>query len=117
VCERNDDCNGRLCDEVPGDAGGVCTGPCVLGQLAGCGFAEGAVSRDVVCLSPLVQSGRFSEGVGDIGLCREVCDEDTDCLLFDLGWGCSPLSPAAAEFFGRSGACVPLSPEEPPEEP
>jgi hypothetical protein len=104
-CELDSDCDGQMCENRVNGVG-ICTAPCVLGSLAGCGYAEDAPVRDVACLTPLVAAGRFSEGVGDLGLCRELCDVDTDCSRAADGLVCKTLNAGASEFFGRPGACA-----------
>ena len=79
---------------------------CVLGALSGCGYGRAPSSRDAACLSPLVSAAGFSEGPGDLGLCRELCDRASDCERAGEGWLCTPINAGAADYFGRSGACV-----------
>jgi hypothetical protein len=106
-CTLDTQCNGRACEDRNDENVGTCTGPCVLGSLSGCGFAHDASPREVACLQPAVAAGRFSEGAGDAGLCRELCDVAEDCERFADGWVCSELNAGAQEFFGRPGACTP----------
>lgn len=105
-CSLDSDCSGYSCEDRNTEGVGVCTATCVLGSLSGCGFARDA-DRGAGCLTPLVAFGRFSEGVGDLGLCRELCDTADECEQAGDGWICTPLSAPAVEFFGKSGACVP----------
>lgn len=107
ACSLDSDCSGYACEDRNDEGIGVCTATCVLGALSGCGYGHDVSERDAACLTPLVAANRFSEGVGDLGLCREVCDVAEDCQ--QAGWVCRPLNPQAAEFVGRSGACVPPS--------
>lgn len=109
-CTLDADCDGQMCEDRIGIVG-VCTATCVLGALSGCGYGADASPRDVACLTPLVVVNRFSEGAGDLGLCRELCDVDADCLRADNGSTCQPLTAEASAFFGRSGACGPSDPE------
>jgi hypothetical protein len=104
-CGLDSDCDGLMCESRV-DGVGICTATCVLGSLSGCGFAADATVREVGCLTPMVAAGRFSEGVGDVGLCRELCDVDTDCQRAGDGLVCRPLTADAAAFLGRSGACA-----------
>jgi len=106
-CSLDTQCSGRACEDRNDENIGTCTAPCVLGALSGCGFARDASPRDVACLQPAVAAGRFSEGVGDSGLCRELCDVNDDCERVADGWVCSELSAGARDFFGRPGACTP----------
>lgn len=105
ACSLDSDCSGYACEDRNDEGIGVCTATCVLGSLSGCGYGHDVSERGAACLTPLVAANRFSEGVGDVGLCREVCDVAEDCQ--QAGWVCTPLNPEAAEFFGRSGACIP----------
>lgn len=105
-CAVNDDCRSSLCEEVANDLR-ICSQLCVLGQSGGCGFTEDAEARNAACLTARIKANRFSEGVGDLGLCREICRADSDCQHADEGWVCRDLRSDAAEFFGVAGACVP----------
>jgi hypothetical protein len=107
ACSLDSDCSGYACEDRDAQGVGICTAECVLGSLSGCGYGRVTESRDAACLTPLIAAGRFAEGPGDTGLCRELCDVPEDCERAAEGWGCAPLSEAAVEFFGRTGACVP----------
>ncbi|HWO12850.1 MAG TPA: hypothetical protein VNN80_25300 [Polyangiaceae bacterium] len=107
ACTLDSNCSGYACEDRDAEGVGVCTASCVLGSLSGCGYGREPSSRDAACLTPFVAAGRFSEGVGDLGLCRELCDVPEDCEQAAAGWICTPINEGAAEFFGRSGACVP----------
>ncbi|HVZ32564.1 MAG TPA: hypothetical protein VG963_09060, partial [Polyangiaceae bacterium] len=112
-CELTTDCDGKKCENRvqvdDGDAGtqlvGTCTADCLLGVLEGCGYAHDDPSRKAACITPLVASGRFSEGPGDVGVCRELCDVDSDCLQAPV-FVCRPLTDALVAYTGRKGACV-----------
>jgi hypothetical protein len=105
ACSLDSDCSGYACEDRNAEGIGVCTATCVLGSLSGCGYGHDVAARGAACLTPLVAANRFSEGVGDLGLCREVCNVNEDCQ--QAGWVCTPLNPEAAEFFGVTGACIP----------
>lgn len=105
-CDNDNDCDGQMCENRDDDGVGTCTAPCVVGVVSGCGFASDAPVRDVACLSVLVAASGFSEGAGDVGLCRELCDQITDCQRANDGFICRELSAESAAFFGRSGACT-----------
>jgi hypothetical protein len=106
-CTLDQNCSSNRCEERDDDGAGVCSALCVLGALGGCGYGRAPSSRDAACLSPLVSSAGFSEGPGDLGLCRELCDQASDCDRASEGWLCAPINAGAVDFFGRSGACVP----------
>ncbi len=106
-CTLDTECSGQECADRNSDNVGTCTASCVLGALSGCGYGRDASPREAACLTPLVAAGRFSEGAGDLGLCRELCDVAEDCERFDEGWTCAALNDTLEEFFGRVGACVP----------
>jgi hypothetical protein len=107
ACSLDSDCSGFACEDRDDQGIGICTAECVLGSLSGCGYGRAPESRDAACITPLVAAGRFAEGPGDTGLCRELCDVAEDCVRASEGWTCTPINTGAAEFFGRSGACVP----------
>jgi hypothetical protein len=104
-CTLDTNCDGKACEGRVGGVG-TCTAECVLGALAGCGYAHDEPLRKAACLTALVSAGRFSEGPGDLGLCQELCDVDADCLQAANGFVCRPLNAALASFTGRSGGCV-----------
>lgn len=106
-CSLDSDCAGLACEDRNAENIGVCTADCTLGALGGCGYGHDASERKAACLTPQVAAGRFSEGVGDLGYCRELCDVPEDCVRASEGWVCSPINAGAQEFFGRTGACVP----------
>lgn len=118
-CELDTDCDGRACEDRE-DGVGTCTALCTLGALAGCGYDREDPARKASCIVPLVSAGRFSEGPGDLGLCRELCSVDSDCLRANEGFVCRPMTPALVEYTGRPGACAPPPappPAESPDEP
>lgn len=105
-CSANEQCKSSLCENAT-ETLKVCSQLCVLGQSGGCGYPAGDEERLASCVTARVQANRFSEGEGDLGICREVCDVADDCLHVAEGWTCAPFSDAAAAVFGRAGACVP----------
>jgi hypothetical protein len=111
-CELDTDCDGRACEDRE-DGVGTCTALCTLGSLAGCGYGREDPARKAACIVPLVSAGNFGEGPGDLGLCRELCSVDSDCLRADEGFVCRQLTAALAEYTGRPGACS-LPPTPPP---
>jgi hypothetical protein len=111
-CELDTNCDGRACEDRI-DGVGTCTALCTLGALAGCGYDRDDPARKAACIVPLVSAGGFGEGPGDLGLCRELCSVDSDCLRADEGFVCRRLTPALAEYTGRPGACS-LPPPPPP---
>lgn len=109
ACSLETDCDGHECEDRDSAGVGTCTALCTLGALSGCGYARDSSARGAACLTAKVQANRFSEGSGDVGLCRELCDVDSDCIQAAHGFGCVLFSDAAAAFFGRAGACGPQS--------
>jgi hypothetical protein len=62
-----------------------------------------------MCIGAAVFDAFGSEGLGDVGLCLELCDEALDCA--QPGWRCVE----APEVRGRAGFCVePASPAPTP---
>jgi hypothetical protein len=104
-CTLDTNCDGRSCESRVAGVG-TCAADCVLGSLSGCGYSRDAEKRKAACITARIASGRFSEGPGDLGVCRELCDVDSDCLQAATGFVCRPLNESLAEFTGRSGACV-----------
>ncbi len=105
-CRLDTECQGRSCEDRVNEVG-TCTSPCVVGSLAGCGYARDDSAREAACVTPVVRGGGFSEGPGDLGFCLEVCNVAADCLRAAEGFVCRPLNQALAEFFGRAGVCAP----------
>ncbi len=99
ACDSAEVCAGRICQQ---SAAGpfFCTAPCTFGTL-GCGYGSNAEPREAMCLVVAVFDANGSEGLGDVGLCLEVCDGAVDCS--QSGWQCVPDS----EVRGRSGYCAP----------
>jgi hypothetical protein len=105
-CTLDSECDGRECIDRDAAGVGTCTALCTLGSLSGCGFARDSEDRGAACLVPIISSGNFSEGVGDLGACQQLCDVAADCFRADEGATCAMLQPAAAAFLGRPGVCV-----------
>lgn len=115
ACEADSDCQGNVCvgvgDQLFTDGGvflgftdAFCSAPCVFGQPVGCGFGPTAESRDSVCGIPRIRGFFTDEGIGDVGLCLDVCDVDEDCVQAqENGWFCS-AEPATIAALGR-GVC------------
>jgi MYXO-CTERM domain-containing protein len=93
---------GSPCD-VSADAcsgwcyGGVCLEPCVIGAPLTCSSSTGGSSQGAACVIPWDGSG-----VGDYGLCAELCDCSSECPDTTF---CEPW-----DFGGRfdaAGVCTP----------
>jgi hypothetical protein len=97
-CVSADDCAGRLCQPSL-DGRSICSGLCSFGTF-GCGYADNASPREAMCLVPGVFDATASEGIGDVGLCIELCDTAADCE--------APASECILDpqVRGRSGYCV-----------
>jgi hypothetical protein len=108
ACSLEADCDGHSCENRVNGIG-VCTAACTLGSLSGCGYSREDATRKAACVTAQVAASRFSEGSGDLGFCRELCDVDSDCIQAAHGFGCAPFTDQAAAFFGRAGACAPKS--------
>lgn len=76
-----------------------CTAYCIFGETTGCGFS-GSGQPGAACLSKMRNGG---DSVGDLGLCQELCNCDSDCHA--TGFVCSPS--ALAGSMGARGGCVP----------
>lgn len=103
-CTSDQECAGRRCAGVaPGEA--FCSAPCVFGQPTGCGFGLSASPRGAACVVPQVQGILSAEGAGDVGLCGELCAEDSECeQAASRGWVCQTSANFEANF-GRPGLC------------
>jgi hypothetical protein len=103
------DCKSGLCltyqDASNNPVASFCSASCTFGSLAGCGFADTiSVPREAVCAQSQAEDG----GYGDIGLCFELCDVDTDCA--QAGWTCEDdLTDDGKITVGRAGICRPPS--------
>ncbi len=109
ACAVNADCLGGTC--VPADGASMqrlCTAPCVFGQPVGCGDGVSAEPRNYACLQPLMRGAFSAEGLGDVGLCVEVCTTDADCAQAENGFVCRPDDRVAR--VGRSGFCLTAQP-------
>lgn len=129
-CGSDDDCEGRTCDlalrlcvdtpsvgapiGAPCDSGEACAGGACQSSAAGpffctaycsfgtfgCGYGRNAAPREAMCLAAAVFDATGSEGIGDVGICLELCDVAADCS--QPGWQCL----VTPEVQGRAGACV-----------
>jgi hypothetical protein len=109
-CASDGECAGNRCFLLSGNES-ACTAPCVLGHPAGCGYGALANPREAGCATPAVGGVTGSEGAGDVGLCLELCDVDTDCQqAATRGWECLPRP--EAEPFGRIGICSTPAPPD-----
>jgi hypothetical protein len=102
-------CAGGFCLPVS-DTEGVCAAACRLssltpGAVSGCGYGTAADPREAACLLPYAGiSTQDSEGLGDIGICLELCDVPEDCG--QPGWRCI-VEAGLNELLGRPGYCLP----------
>ncbi len=99
-CAEDGDCRGGICVELLA-GGSVCSAFCRFNTLAGCGFEEDAELRGAACL----ESVALNAGAGDLGICRELCDEPTDCV--QEGFVCDPFGADLSTTLGRVGSCLP----------
>jgi hypothetical protein len=102
-CEQNGECAGRLCVGLTATES-YCSAPCVFGQRLGCG-AGASGARVAGCYEPQLQGFLSAEGRGDVGYCRELCAEASDCVqAATRGWVCE-TSPVVEQFFSAPGFC------------
>jgi hypothetical protein len=109
-CEADTECEGRLCI---GLASGetFCSAPCVFGQPIGCGYGKSASPRGAGCLRPLQTGFLSSEGIGDVGLCAQLCSDSSQCTQADRGWECD-LTVDAQDRFNTPGVCDAQAPTD-----
>ncbi len=93
ACEGAEQCAGGVCLGLSQGTESACSAFCTLGA-AGCGFQSGE-TPGAACLLTQIPG----EGIGDRGLCIEVCDTPADCI--EPGSECAPL-----EASPRAGVCV-----------
>lgn len=112
-CNANNQCAGGSCIGLGSSGEAFCSAPCVLGQPVGCGFGVSANPRGAGCLLPRVQGLLGgTEGLGDVGICVELCSEDAECEQFETGgWICDE-SPAVEDLLNRPGVCDPPLPSD-----
>lgn len=104
-CSEDDDCAGNVCLRAR-EGASTCSAHCTLGALQGCGYSQATDTRPVGCVEALVRTPMISEGIGDLGLCRELCSTDANCAQAEAGWRCRPVSSGVANL-DRVGTCVP----------
>jgi hypothetical protein len=72
-------------EDGTGPVPGLCSAPCRFGRLEGCGYHVGALDASAsvagACALPLTTTG----DLGDIGICLQMCDTDSDCLATNFG--------------------------------
>jgi len=77
-CGTDSDCAGGMCFATP-TGSGVCSAVCTFGAR-GCGYSDQAESPGAICaLPPDGSLDGVASGVGDSGLCLELCDVSSDC--------------------------------------
>jgi hypothetical protein len=97
-----DACRGTCAGSDEGSFGGLCTEWCTEGTTGSCG--GGGYPYEAACLLalPAVYT-RGGPGFGDLSLCLEPCDVDSDCS--DPTIGCYAFGiPGLAQGLGRAGA-------------
>jgi hypothetical protein len=115
ACTAPSDCASNMCEQFDAEGARWCTQQCVFQGTAfspaACGYT--AAPREAGCLAPQYSSAIGSEGIGDYGLCFELCDVDSDCTQADTGWFCNLVAlPEATSQ--RAGVC--FSPSARPED-
>jgi hypothetical protein len=97
ACSANAECAGGYC-AVPVDGPAFCSAFCSLYAVGACAWGSHASPRQAACKDPLTANAMGAEGTGDLGLCRELCDTDSDCA--QPGWFCitGPGLPERAGF-------------------
>jgi hypothetical protein len=103
ACEVAADCGSGVCLGLTEETERACSAFCTLGA-PGCGFQSGE-TPGAACMLAQVPG----EGVGDRGLCIEVCDTSADCL--EPGSECAPTAASP-----RAGICARF-PSSPPIDP
>lgn len=109
ACTSNAQCAGLACVSVaPEEA--FCSAPCVFGVPIGCGFGTApSTPRGAGCFVPAEQGFVSTEGAGDVGLCFELCAEDSECS--QPGWVCTKSADIEARI-NRPGVCLPPPPAD-----
>ncbi len=100
-------CGGFCINFGDGDGGTlahVCGGTCVLGNQNACGF-DAAIAQNPPADGTLTMGGCLfvsdqAEGIGDMGLCGQLCRTDADCLDTADGAWCD-----TAQLIGQLGSC------------
>ena len=87
----------------------MCSALCNLGSVVGCGYS-GDGKADAACLFATIFAP--DPGAGDVGLCGQLCDCNSDCKAPDEV--CAPLGvPELEQFWSRPGYCRVLDPTDP----
>jgi len=85
---------------APTKANSACTNPCALGVVGSCDQDPNSTRLPTAGCVPL----NLNETNGDVGVCVQLCNCDSDCLNKDF-W-CAQLAPAAIAQLGQQGTCV-----------
>jgi hypothetical protein len=110
-CANANECAGRICLQLP-DQESFCSAPCVFGQPIGCGYGIAGGPRGAACVGPRVRGFLSTEGVGDVGICAELCGEASECeQAATRGWVCNETA-ATQTRFRRPGNCSPPPPSD-----
>jgi hypothetical protein len=120
-CDPNattDVCAPGYCQDISlpdsGPAMGVCTAPCRLGGLEGCGYSRNAIGPSSGVVAACLGNYKGMDGDGDQGFCWQLCDIASNCLYpaaacnqsLRTTWGhgvCEPTTP----YVGDGGAVSP----------
>ncbi len=96
-----DECNGFCSESADDPTVGTCTAFCNIGSVYGCGFS-GEGQADAACLFSSIIAP--DPGAGDVGLCGQLCDCNSDCLA--PGDFCAPIDyPDLEQIWQRTGYC------------
>jgi hypothetical protein len=113
-CTQDTDCGGGFCLQFdpPADGSpspGFCSAVCRLGNVDVCGYRRTPISAGQGPVSSCVFASGSSSGLGDVGLCGQLCDTTSDCVP-SPGWSCD-LDPTNISLFNH-GTCDPFNPTD-----
>ncbi len=109
----NTECAGGLCLPIegtpvpPAPTPGVCTALCRLGTLDACGYRATPLDAGPPAGACFLPFGTSGYGVGDLGLCLQLCDAPGDCRYQASDWTCR--TDLTATGFGHSPCFTPLT--------
>ena len=96
-CSSNAECAGEQC-LIPAGGPRFCSAYCSLRAPTACNFGAPDSPQEAACTDVFVSNGSVGEGLRDLGVCRELCDIDANCVR--PGWFCEPRA-----GLPRAGIC------------
>ena len=92
------ECASGLClaiESIPdgGTTPGICSAFCTLGSPGACGYRTSSLDAGPPAGACVLPFGQMGYNTGDLGLCLQLCDTNSDCGYTALNWTCRTDTP------------------------